>query len=84
VIPDGVCGARLAEELRNEDERVTFPLERGSRREPSCIASTGVPSVISVEPDFIEAAHAVGSEFLVPPMSPQQLGVTDPEAVALT
>jgi hypothetical protein len=34
VIPDGVCGARLAEELRNEDERVTFPLERGSRREP--------------------------------------------------
>ena len=73
--------------LRNSETRTSASpsyLSADHVASPSCIASTGVPSVISVEPGFIEAAHAVGSEFLVPPMSPQQLGVTDPEAVALT
>jgi pimeloyl-ACP methyl ester carboxylesterase len=29
-----------------------------------------------VEPDFVQAMHNAGSEFLVPPMSPENLGVT--------
>jgi pimeloyl-ACP methyl ester carboxylesterase len=34
-----------------------------------------------VEEGFVEAMHGIGSNFLVPPMSPQDLGVTKPEDI---